>query len=117
MLMMVSARLTFEDTDQWREELRSMVCDETASLSKQIRVDEDSEDEESDEIEPERSSITSYEVALRISNDLQLFITQNEEKEVAETMFNVITLLESAKLNHAKKMKQLSILQYLKFNY
>ena len=38
MLMMVSARLTFEDTDQWREELRSMVCDETASLPSRFEL-------------------------------------------------------------------------------
>ena len=67
----LSTCLLFNETCHWREELRSMVCDETPSLSKQIRVDEDSEDE--DEIEPERSSITSYDAALRISNDLQLF--------------------------------------------
>ena len=36
MLMMVTARLSFEDTNQWREELRSMACDETPSLSKEI---------------------------------------------------------------------------------
>ena len=91
-----------------------MVCDETPgpSLSKQVRVAEDSDDE--DELEPERStcSITSYEGALRVANDLQLFLTQNEEEEVAAAMFGVVTLLESAKLNHAKKMKQSSILHY-----
>ena len=67
----LSTCLLFDDTTQWREELHSVVCDETPSLSKQIRVDEDSEDK--DEIEPERSSIASYDAALRISNDLQLF--------------------------------------------
>ena len=106
----LSTCLSFDDTNQWREELRSMVCDETPSLSKQIRVNENSEDE--DEIEPERSSITSYDAALRISNNLQLFKTKNGEEEVAGAMFNVITLLGSAKLNHAKKLKQSSILQY-----
>ena len=35
----VRACLTFEDTDQWRKELRSMVIDETPSLSKPIRVE------------------------------------------------------------------------------
>ena len=67
----LSTCLSFDDTDRWREEPHSMVCDETPSLSKQIRVDGDSEDE--DEIEPEKSSITSYDAALHISNDLQRF--------------------------------------------
>ena len=35
----------FEEADNWRQELCSMVCDETPSLSKQIRLDEESEDE------------------------------------------------------------------------
>ena len=56
------------------------------------------------------SSITSYQVALRLSNDLLLFFTQNNEEELAGAIFNVITQLESAKL--AVKMKQSSILQY-----
>ena len=30
----LSTCLLFDDTDQWREELHSMVCDETLSLSK-----------------------------------------------------------------------------------
>lgn len=61
------------------------------------------------------SRITSYDVTLCISKDLQLFFTQKEEEEIEEivgSMFKVITMLESAKLNHAKMMKQLSILQY-----
>ena len=70
---------------------------------------EESDDSE-DEIEPEVSSITSYQVALRLSNDLLLFFTQSNEEELAGAMFNVITQLESAKL--AVKTKQTSILQY-----
>ena len=67
----LSTCLTFEEADNWRQELRCMVCDETPSLSKQIQLGEKSEDD--DEIEPERSSITSYDVALCMSNDLLLF--------------------------------------------
>lgn len=113
----LSTCLTFEDTNQWREELRSMVADETSSLSKQIRVEHsESEDDSDDDTEPDMStcSITSYQMALRVSNDLLHFLTQNEEEEVAGAMFNVITLLESAQLKQAKRMKQSSILQYFK---
>ena len=58
----LSTCLTFEEADNWRQELRCMVCDETPSLSKQIRLGEKSEDD--DEIEP---------VVLCMSNDLLLF--------------------------------------------
>ena len=47
---------------------------------------------------------------IHVSNDLLHFKTQNEEEEVAGAtcMFNVITLIECAQLNQAKKMKQSS---------
>ena len=88
----------------------ALACEEGQSASKKTR-DEESDDNE-DEIEPEMSSITSYQVALRLSNDLLLFFTQNNEEELAGAMFNVIIQLESAKL--VVKMKQSSILQYFK---
>lgn len=92
-------------------------CDSIAyiapSLSKHVQVDEDGD--EKDETETEMSSITSYDVVLCISNDPQLFFTQNkEEEEIAGAMFNVKAVLESAKLNHAMMMKQSSILWYFK---
>ena len=104
----LSTGLTFEDTPNWMKELRTLACEEGQSVSKKTR-DEESYDNE-DEIEPEMSSITSYQVALCLSNDLLLFFTQNNEEELPRAMFNVITQLESAKL--AVKMKQSSILQY-----
>ena len=103
----LSTTLTFEDTHNWREELRTLACEEGQSASKKTR---DEENDSEDEIEPEVSSITTYQVALRLSNDLLLFFTQNNEEELAGAMFNVITQLESAKL--AVNMKQSSILQY-----
>ncbi len=86
----LSTCLTFEHTDQWKEELRSMVCDETPSLSKQIQSDDE------DDIEIERPSITSYEMALRISNDLRYINVrkcQNQTRQEKETMkyFTVAT--------------------------
>ena len=101
----LSTSVTFENTDNWREELRSMACEESPSVSKKTRVEES--DDSGDENEPEMSSITSYEEALRCSNDLLLFLMQNNEEEIAGTMFDVITQLESAKL--AVKMQQSNI--------
>ena len=89
----LSTSLTFDDTPNWREELQALACEEGRLASKKTR-DEESDDSE-DEIEPEVSSITSYQVALRLSNDLLLFFTQNNEEELAGSMF---TQLESAKL-------------------
>ena len=37
----LDTNLTFEDSDNWREELRSMACDENPSPSKQTRVEVD----------------------------------------------------------------------------
>ena len=77
----LSTSLIFEDTPDWREELRTLACEEGQSASKKTR-DEESNDNE-DEIEPEMSSITSHQVALCLSNDLLLFFTQNNEEELA----------------------------------
>ena len=103
----LSTCLTFEEADNWRQELHCMVCDETPSLSKQIRLGEKGEDD--DEIEPERNSITSYDVALCMSNDLLLFLTHNK-LELCSMLQHCY--LGSAKLNHAKMMKLSSILSY-----
>ena len=88
-----------------------MACDENPSPSKQTRVEVD-EDSEDDEDEPERSSITSYDVALSLSSDLIQFLPQNKEEAAAGAMFNVITLLEGAKVNMEMKRKQSSIQDY-----
>lgn len=92
--------------------MQSMVCNENMSPSKQtsMEVNEDSEDDEEDETE--RSSITSYEVALRLSSDLLQFVPQNKEEAAAGAMFSVITLLEGAKVSMEMKRKQSSILNY-----
>ena len=52
------------------------------------------------------ASITSYDAALRPSSDFIQFFTQNKEEEAAGAMFNVITLLEGAKVNMEMKRKQ-----------
>ena len=38
----------------------------------------------------EQSSITSYEMSFHVSNDLEGFISQNQEEETAEALFIVI---------------------------
>ena len=81
------------------------------STLKQINDDDESNDK--CETEAEQSSITSYEMALRLPNDLQLFFAQNKEEEISGAMFNVVAMLEITKLTYAKKMKQTSIVQYL----
>ena len=108
----LDTNLTFEDSDNWREELRSMACDENPSPSKQTRVEVDEDNEDDEEDEPERSSITSYDVALRLSSDLIQFLTQNKGEAAAGAMLNVITLLEGAKVNMELKRKQSSLLDY-----
>ena len=85
-----------------------MVCDQGPSSSTKT-TDEESDDSE-EENEPETSSITSYDVALRLSNDLLLFFTQNADEELAGAMFNVVTQIENIKL--AAKVQQSNILQY-----
>ena len=57
--------LTFEDTDEWREELRSMVCDE--SNVSPLFQDSESEDADESESDPEKSSITSFNRAITLS--------------------------------------------------
>ena len=89
----LSTNFTFEDALNWREELRTMVCDQGPSSSTKT-TDEESDDSE-EENEPETSSITSYDVALRLSNDLLLLFTQNADEELAGAMFNVVTQIET----------------------
>ena len=104
----LSMSFTFEDTVNWQEELRTMVCDQGPSSSTES-TGEDSDDSE-EENKLETSSITSYDVALRLSNDLLLFFTQNADEELARAMFNVVTQIENIKL--AVKVQRSSILQY-----
>ena len=93
-----------------------MVREEIPSPTKQAHVEEESDnDEDEDDADKGQSSITSYEMALHVSNDLQRFYSQNQEEEIAGAIFNVIVKLESAKLKRAlNKTKQSSIVQYLK---
>ena len=83
----LSTCLSFEHTENCREDLRSMVCEEIPLRSKQAHVVEERDDEDDDDnAKIEQSSITSYEMALHVSNDLQYFFTQNQEEEIARNM-------------------------------
>jgi len=91
--------MTFQDSEQWREELRFMDCDDSLSLAKRALFDEDDSENE-EEPEPESTSITTYDEALRASNDLLVFplnIARNSYLEV----FKVVTELQSIKLKQS----------------
>ena len=103
-----STSFTFEDMVNWREELRAMVCDQGPSSFTES-TGEDSDDSE-EENELETSNITSYDVALRLSNDLPLFLTQNADEQLARAMYNVVTQIENIKF--VAKVQQSSILQF-----
>ena len=105
----LSTCVTFENSDQWREELRSMVCEEDEKgcpSPKRSALDSDVEDDP----EPESSSIKGFEEGLALSNELLRFLTENGMEEASGYMFKIICELEAAKL--FKKTKQTNILQY-----
>jgi len=107
----LSTCMTFQDTEQWREELRSMVCDDSLSSAKRALFDEDDSENE-EEPEPESTSITTYDEALRVSNDLLVFLTQHSEEQLSGTVFKVVTELQSIKLKQSIALKQSCILQF-----
>ena len=105
--------LTFEDTDEWREELCSMVCDEFESNASPLFQDDESEDAADEpECDPEKSSITSFNNAVTLSHDLLLFLGQNDLQEEAASMTKVISSLQCVQLKRSMTKKQSSILQY-----
>ena len=101
---------TFEDTDQWREELLSMVCNEGPFLAKRMLPDDDDSENE-EEPEPE-SSITTYDEALCVFNNLLLFLRQHSEEQLSGTMFKVVTELRCINLKQSVMSTQSSILKY-----
>ena len=57
----LSTRITFEDTDSWREELRLMTCDDCQSSKRsELELEDELEDEEVEE----QTTIKSIDVAL-----------------------------------------------------
>ena len=90
---------TFEDDDNWREELRNMVI--SSNDPKVIHIDnEESEQEGSEDEEIPALSISSFDQAIKVASDLLLFLTY---ENISEQMFTVLQLMEHAKLNRAQQ--------------
>lgn len=95
--------------------LHSIVCDEGPSSAKQVQLDDtdsENEDEPEPEPEPESSTITTYDEALHVANDLLLFLTQHSEEQLSGIIFKVVTKLQSIKLKQSMTLKLSNILQY-----
>ena len=85
-----STCITFKDTDNWREELQLMACDDCQSSK---RVELELEDELEDE--KEQSITKSINKALTTVHDLFQFTTQHQNygKYISEYIFKAVTKL------------------------
>ena len=102
---------TFNDLDNWREELRAMVCETPAA--KRVSTAETSESEkedENEEPEPVPSSIASIEDAVAVASYLLSYVSENGLEDTAEHLTYVVASLQHAQIK--KKSTQSSILQY-----
>ena len=90
---------TFENPDEWREELRSMVCDESSSAPRSNATEDEDEDVEPEDLEPEESStIKSYGEAIKVSNDLLCFLSEHIEWRIRQDI--CLRLLVTYKVLH-----------------
>ena len=62
--------------------------------------------------EPDKSSISTHKEAIHLVNDLLLYLSQNGEEEIAENMGNVVTSLQSSKIQF--NLEQTTITKYFK---
>ena len=69
------------EASNWREELRAIACASVEDEPSDVEVSS-----EDDEPEPEKSSIGTHKEAIRVANDLLLYLSQNGEEEIAEIM-------------------------------
>ena len=108
--------LSFDDPDKWREELRDMVCDDMESSAKIPAAVQDNDNDSDDKEEPEveRSTIHTYDEALKVTNELMLFFAQQGEEELSDVMFKAVVDLQAIKLKKSMELKQSNILQFLK---
>ena len=74
----VATCATFENSANWRQELRGMVVSDGIG-SKMPAIVEDEEEEESDEELP-ADTITTYDEAIRCGNDLLAFLTRENSQ-------------------------------------
>lgn len=87
----------------WRENLRTAVLSESATAAKRPALELDESNDEEEAI----TSIQTYDTALTLAKDLQLFLVSKGKERAAEDQQRVISALEDAKLSaritHAKQ--------------
>ena len=93
----------------WRENLRTAVLSESGTAAKRpaLELDESSDEEEA------ITSIQTYDTALTLAKDLQLFLVSKGEEKAAEDQQKVISALEDAKLSARMHAKQSSLVDYI----
>ena len=95
---------TFDGVSEanWRENLHTAVVSHCGSAAKRPALEQDESSDEDEEV----TSIQTYDTALTLAKDLQLFLVSIGEEKAAEDQQKVISALEDAKLSaritHAK---------------
>uniref|UniRef100_A0A1X7TZ47 Uncharacterized protein n=1 Tax=Amphimedon queenslandica TaxID=400682 RepID=A0A1X7TZ47_AMPQE len=111
--------LTFEETGEWREELRGLACG--AQFAKRVATEESDDDENADANEDEKhkqqlctcSTIRGFDLVIEVFNDLVKFLSENGMVEVhVQNMLQVRSSLEAAKLTI--KLIQTDLKQYFR---
>ncbi|XP_011408886.1 PREDICTED: uncharacterized protein LOC105315825, partial [Amphimedon queenslandica] len=99
---------SFEDNDNWREELRRMVIDDTETDPKASCLVEEIDSEEEDSDTPELA-ISSLQEAIKVANDLMLYLTDKGHEDLSDKMYTVINSLQRIKISESR---QTSIINY-----
>ena len=94
----VCACVSFDDSVKWREELRDTVRDDMESFAKIPAAMQDDDNDDEEEPEVEQSTIHNYDEALKVTNDLMLFFTQQGEEELSDVMFKTVVDIQAIKL-------------------
>ena len=103
---------TCEDDENWREELHDIVISSKASKTSHVDEEESDEEESEDDNVP-ASSITSFNEAIGVANDLLLFLTERGEEKIFEQMLDIVQLIEQEKLNQVQQKSICSTLPTL----
>ena len=109
----VSTCATFENSENWRQELRDMVVS-NSPCSKMPAIAEDQEEESDDE--PPVDAIITYDEAIKSSNDIMTFLTRKGEEQLSDSMFKIIQHLEN-KQKSAISTKINFRLHFVGYNY
>ena len=83
----VATCVTFENSENWRQELRDMVVSDSI-YSKMPAIIEDDEGEESDEEHP-ADAFTNYDQAIHCGNDMLTFLTKKGDEELSNSMLRI----------------------------